>query len=108
MALCVTFAFGTAYAGEPCDPKDPKCEPPKKERICTIGWYKNYDNPNHDNWYDRCVLADGSATCDALLADLDATGQYAGDTKNAAADYIVANYVGFGNELCEAATGYDD
>lgn len=100
MALCLTLAFGTAVADKHVEPP-----PPKKDRICTIGWYKNN---GFDTWYGACVAEDGAAACDALNADMYATGAKAGDTKNAAADFIVANYVGFGSESCEAATGPTD
>ena len=93
MALCATFAFGTAVAD--------KHEPPKKdERVCTIGWYKNN---GLDTWKDAAMAA---GTYADLIADLNATGAKAGDTKNAAADYIVANYID--EETCDEATGEVD
>jgi hypothetical protein len=97
MALCFTLAFGTAVADKHTPP------PPKDERVCTIGWYKNN---GFDTWYPTCLAEDGAAVCDGLVADMNATGAHAGDTKNAAADYIVANYVS--EESCEAVTGEID
>lgn len=94
-ALCFTLAFGVAVA----DKHEPP--PPKDDRVCTIGWYKNN---GLDTWYPACMAAGGP--CEGLLADMYATGAHAGDTKNAAADYIVANYVD--EESCEAATGETD
>jgi hypothetical protein len=91
LAICLglTIGLSTVHAG-----------PPKKDRICTIGWYKNH---GFDTWYGTCVAADGAAFCDALNDEMYTTGAHAGAAKNAAADYIVANYVGFGNETCEEA-----
>jgi len=93
VALCVTMAFGIAVAGD----KDP---PPKKDRMCTIGWYKNN---GFDSWYPVCLEEDGAEVCDGLVDNMYARGAHAGDTKNAAADTIVANYVGYGSETCEEA-----
>jgi len=92
MALCLTLAFGTAVADKH----------KKDERVCTIGWYKNN---GFDTWYPNCVAA-GTEDCDALNAAMYTTGAHAGDTKNAAADWIVAHYVD--EESCEAATGESD
>ena len=91
VALCATLAFGVAVA----DKHEP---PPKKERMCTIGWYKNN---GFDTWYPACLEADGAAVCDALNDAMYTTGAHAGDAKNAAADTIVANYVE--EESCEEA-----
>ena len=91
VALFATMAFGIAVAGD-------KPPPPTKDRICTIGWYKN---KGFDTWYTTCLEADGAAVCDALNDAMYTTGPHAGDAKNAAADTIVATYVGFGNESCE-------
>jgi hypothetical protein len=88
LAVCATLALATsASAGV--------------KRDCTIGWYKNN---GFDDWYNRCVEIEGdSAPCDALNAQLYTTGAHAGDAKNAAADIIVANYLGKDGELCEEA-----
>jgi hypothetical protein len=92
VAICATMAFGIAAA----DDKD-KDPPPKKDRVCTIGWYKNN---GFDSWYPSCLeIEGGAAVCDALNDAMYATGAGAGAIKNAAADTIVANYVS--EETCE-------
>ena len=97
VALAAIMTSGIAFAGD-C-PKGEKCEPPpKEERMCTIGWYKNN---GFDTWYPACLEADGAAVCDALNDAMYTTGAHAGAAKNAAADTIVANYVE--EESCEEA-----
>ena len=76
------------------------CSSAMASRICSIGWYKNN---GFDTWYDTCVSLDGAAVCEGLVDDLNARGDHAGDTKNAAGNLIVIRYVGVGNESCEEA-----
>ena len=98
VALAAIMTSGIAFAGD-C-PKGEKCDPPPKEeeRMCSIGWYKNN---GHDTWYPSCVEAESVAFCDAIDADLNITGKGAGTIKNAAGDFLVANYVDV--ESCEEA-----
>lgn len=87
LALFVTLAFGSsAFAHD-------------DERICSPGWYKNN---GLDTWYSYASEADRTR----LLAMLNANGKTydkPGQVKNAAADEIVARFVGYGRETCEEA-----
>jgi hypothetical protein len=89
LALLVTLAFGSSAFGH------------DDERMCSPGWYKNN---GLDTWYGLATPAQR----EMLLAMLNANGKSGYDdppgvVKNAAADYIVENFVGYGRETCEEA-----
>lgn len=59
LGLALTFVAGAALAGETCDPKDPKCEPPPKKLIC-----HNIGGPR-----DLGANCDMTGTCTYNLVD---------------------------------------
>jgi len=70
------FGLSQGALAQACDPKDPKCVPPKDGVDCSPGYWKNHT----DLWFGRCCTGDD---CQDLLDDLRLRG---GDPARAAAD----------------------
>jgi hypothetical protein len=82
-ALSLGLLAGTASAGETCDPKDPKCEPPKVGD-CSPGFYKN-----HLTYWVGIYCNDSVfPTCSTLLTALTCKGSDASCGRSAAAAYL--------------------
>jgi len=62
------FVFSQGALAQACDPKDPKCVPPKDGLDCSPGYWKNHTNV----WFGRCCVV--GPDCDGLLADLNLKG----------------------------------
>ena len=86
LGLGLAALSGTASAGTTCDPKDPKCEPPKVGN-CSPGFYKKHLT----FWVNiYCDNATGgfSASCADLLRALTCKGGDALCGRSAAASYL--------------------
>lgn len=86
--LAAAMSLGLSFAGiasaQECDPKDPKCEPPKKAD-CSPGFFKTHI----DFWWGiYCDIPSGQ--CSDLLTALTCKGADATCGRSAAADFLNA------------------
>jgi hypothetical protein len=80
----MVFGLSGSALAQKCDPKDPKCEPPK-EGDCSPGFYKN-----HTDFWFGIYCDDSTSECSDLLAALTCKGADATCGRSAAAAHLNA------------------
>jgi len=95
LSMGLTFAVGNVFA-QVCDPKDPKCEPPKDGADCSPGYYKK-----HPEVWCGIAITDPGDGCDATVALLSAERGATRDERDAAKAILDAYYGTAANSPCE-------
>lgn len=85
LGLCLAFVAGSASA-QTCDPKDPKCEPPKEGTPCSPGYWKNH----LDDFNQFCLIVEATTgtNCEDQLTALTCKGSDASCGRTAAATQL--------------------
>jgi hypothetical protein len=80
----MVFSLSGSALAQKCDPKDPKCQPPKEGTPCSPGFYKKH----LDFWVDIYCSSSSTPTCGDLLDALTCKGSDATCGRSDAAAFL--------------------